>query len=720
MPELVAPPLPTTATLTVHVAPHGDDRYDGSPKQPLATLEAARDAVRARAPQGDAEIVVHGGSYFHDAPLRFDERDALPGGSSLTVRAATGETARLVGGRQVTGWERFEGEVWRARVQAGWTFHALFEDGVRAVPARWPKTGYLEVGQRAAETMLETPAGPVPSGEGRSSFVFNAGDLPRDADYSSAQVYMWPGAASWNWFSQTQPISRIDWDSRTVHVPHRAAWGIDQGSRYFVQHALALLTDPGEFYLDATQGWLYYRFRGDPARAEVIAPTVRRLLDVRGSAPEHPVARLNFVDLDLFATDFVARYDLPIGEGDDVPIVVGPDDLEHDGMVRLENAEHITLEGCRLRGAGLSAVVLRKHARHNRVTGNLIEDIGYNGVYLSGWYLGEGPFSNPRDAFVNRGNVVSNNRILNGGRLIGHGSGVMLVQSGDNTVTHNEIARMPRYGVSFKGLRFGVMRAEYYGQAVTWDNHWDFLHTRHNNVAFNHIHHVLEDTQDGAAIEAWAPGQHNRVHHNFVHDVRSPLPDGMTMGLYLDDASDFFEISHNVFTRVSGSRRFSTCGLIKGVHNVFDNNVFVNCDVEWGLVFEEVFGERNDHLRLTRNIFANVWRAQLWRFVGNHPEKLSQSDENLIWDARGEAPTVAGLMPDAADSIGDWTAWRANAGGRFDGCSVVADPRFVDAEHDDYRFTPDSPAHALGIVGIDVRRCGPDEHFPFDLEGERR
>ena len=42
----------------------------------------------------------------------------------------------------------------------------------------------------------------------------------------------------------------------------------------------------------------------------------------------------------------------------------------------------------------------------------------------------------------------------------------------------------------------------------------------------------------------------------------------------------------------------------------------------------------------------------------------------------------------------------------YDVKSTVADPMFVDAENDDFRLRPESPALELGIVPIDMGRIG--------------
>ncbi len=58
----------------------------------------------------------------------------------------------------------------------------------------------------------------------------------------------------------------------------------------------------------------------------------------------------------------------------------------------------------------------------------------------------------------------------------------------------------------------------------------------------------------------------------------------------------------------------------------------------------------------------------------------------------------------AATAMGPWESWQAMG---FDRHSVVADPRFVNPEQDDYRLQPDSPALPLGFEQIPVETIGP-------------
>lgn len=51
----------------------------------------------------------------------------------------------------------------------------------------------------------------------------------------------------------------------------------------------------------------------------------------------------------------------------------------------------------------------------------------------------------------------------------------------------------------------------------------------------------------------------------------------------------------------------------------------------------------------------------------------------------------------------EWQSWQELG----DSHSVIADPKFLSPEKDDYRLAPDSPAFALGFKQIPVEKIGP-------------
>jgi hypothetical protein len=71
-------------------------------------------------------------------------------------------------------------------------------------------------------------------------------------------------------------------------------------------------------------------------------------------------------------------------------------------------------------------------------------------------------------------------------------------------------------------------------------------------------------------------------------------------------------------------------------------------------------------------------------------------DYNTYWNAAGKPVTFPGGL--------SLDAWRKAHG--QDLHSQVADPRFEDPEHDDFRLKADSPAIKLGFVPFDLTTFG--------------
>ena len=79
-----------------YVSPQGDDTNDGSPAKPFATLERARDAMRAAKKSGGDTVWIHGGNFALPKTLELTATD-----SDVVYRSVAGETVRLSGGRAV-------------------------------------------------------------------------------------------------------------------------------------------------------------------------------------------------------------------------------------------------------------------------------------------------------------------------------------------------------------------------------------------------------------------------------------------------------------------------------------------------------------------------------------------------------------------------------------------------------------------------------------------
>ena len=103
----LAPLLPVAAGADeFYVATDGDDANRGTEQQPFATIARGVSATRHR--PGPHKVVVRPGVYYLNDPIVLDARD-----SGLIIEGA-GDGVVISGGRRVTGWKPWRGNILQA------------------------------------------------------------------------------------------------------------------------------------------------------------------------------------------------------------------------------------------------------------------------------------------------------------------------------------------------------------------------------------------------------------------------------------------------------------------------------------------------------------------------------------------------------------------------------------------------------------------------------
>jgi parallel beta-helix repeat protein len=684
-----------------YVSINGNDENAGDRERPFKSLNKARDAVRSVNSNmtGDIIVYIREGKYYMETSLEFNELDSGTNGFTVYYRNFPGEVVEVLGGKKITGWIPEGDGIYKSYIGKGRRFNSLFENGKRAVLARMPNTGYYTVKRRVEDN-------------DRIKFSFNAKDFPKTFNYSNATIFTWPGVGEWNWFTETKRIVDIDWEKKEMMLSTPASLRLDTGARYYLQDSKDFLDVSGEFYVDDTEGYLYYIPMKLPIEnQEIVAPLMKRVIAFKGSSAENTVKKITIEGITISVSDISAEYEMPPFE-----------DCDNDertcfreGAVYMENSEYCTLKYCKIKNTGYCGVIMNRYAQNNIVYGNLIDDIGYTGVYLTGWGPGEGNFSGTESSYVNKFNIISNNCIRGCGKLIGHGSGIQLYQSGDNEITYNKITEASRYGISLKGLRYNLFKQSYYGTEVTYENHWDFLHSRNNYIAYNDISKILLDSQDAGGFECWGSGKNNRVVNNRIYDIVTGVHGGAAIGIYLDDCSDYFTVENNIVYNVRGAS-WTTPALLKGVFNVFRNNILANNAASLEILMQEFGGERFDHVVVENNIYYTPGCSLMYRFLEWSEDMVTSCDRNVVYHPDGDYKVrieYAKVKKPHDDYT--WEEWKQMEGGRFDQNSVIADPMFVDSKNGDFNVREDSPALKLGFKNIDQRSIGLKEDFPWDI-----
>jgi hypothetical protein len=196
----------------------------------------------------------------------------------------------------------------------------------------------------------------------------------------------------------------------------------------------------GEFYYQESSGDVYYWPHATPIENQhIVAAAEKYSIAFMGSTMDNPVKHIQFRGMTVKFSDFGRDYLWLSGHDFDY----APANF---GMVHLQNAEHIHIIDCKLYNAGLSSVILYGYAQHNTIENCIITGAGHNNVYVCGYpitnatmngYTIEAPdFSSPEESYVNKSNTVTNNLCSQSGRLVVGSYGILLYQSGENSITH--------------------------------------------------------------------------------------------------------------------------------------------------------------------------------------------------------------------------------------------------------------------------------------------
>ena len=658
---LAAAPLLGAATSPADwtVAADGSDAGPGTASQPFATLERAREAVRARKaqgplPEGGVAVEVRGGVYALEKPLSLADADGGASNAPVVYRARPGEAVRLVGGRLVTGWARVTDpavlarldepartNVWQADLKAlgvtdlgtlrsddSWTSSSpglefFFNDQPMTL-ARWPNEGFVKIGE------LKVQDGHAIHGQKGSKVGTFAYDGDRPKRWSGEADVMLHGYWFHDWADQRYRVESIDTERRIITLPAKPqhAFGFRKGQWYYAFNLLCELDRPGEWFLDRGSGLLYFwPPAADPSAAKAIVSVLPELVRMD---------KASFVTLRGFTLEGCRGTAVTISGGSGCQVL-----------------------GCVIRNTGGGAVGA-SGLRH-RVAGCDIYQTAKGGIALTG---------GDRKTLAPGGLVAENNHIHHYSRWKPvYCAGIRLDGVG-NRAAHNLIHDAPHMAIGFSG--------------------------NDQVIEYNELHHVVTHSNDAGAIYCgrdWAARGHE-IRFNYLHDISGYEGKGC-VGVYLDDQFSSARIFGNLFHKVT-----SAAFIGGGDDTVIENNVFVDCSPAVHIDARGLGWQSEFHTTLEKQLQALPFREEPWR--SRYPQLLAVLDD-----------------PDRSAPKGNVVSRNIQWKGKWDGVEKKAypyvvfqynlldlDPGFVDEKAGDFRLKDDSPAFKVGFQPIPVEKIG--------------
>jgi len=651
--------LSAQAATTIYVSPNGNDAWSGRIAQPnaqktdgpVATLGRARDILRQnRSEQDQPRVVVANGRYPMTEPFLLTPQD-----SGVTYEAAPNARPVFSAGRIIRRIEPAENGLWRARLsdvaQGKWYFEQLFVNGQRATRAKTPNKFYQHMGETK-----ETPVEDKPGQFVRTTTV-PAETLAPLQGLSEAEIRDVVIVAYHKWCITQRHLQSVDFEKNqivTTGEQLKSYSGWPAGTRFHLENFQAALDEPGEWFL-SRDGMLYYKPREgeEIAKAEAVVPLTMKLVvfDGRPEAGQF-VERVTLKGL----TFHHQGYTLPASGYEPYQAAYAT-----EAAIMLDGTREVAIQDCEVGHIGEYAVWFRQGCRNCRFERNYLHDLGAGGVRI-----GEGQIR-PNEASRTHHITVDNNIIRTGGRIHAEAVGVWIGHSGDNAVTHNEIADFFYTGLSV-GWRWG------YAESLA----------KRNNISFNRVHHLgWAVLSDMGGIYTLGPSEGTVISNNVFHDIYAYSYGGW--GLYTDEGSTGIVLENNLvyYTKTGSFHQHY------GKENVIRNNILAFSQLH------QVQATRVEpHLSFTFEKNLVSWETGPL-LAGRWKEININMDNNCYWNTAGQEIQFAGLSLDE---------WRRQEG--HDQHSIIADPGFVDAKNLDFRLKPDSPASKVGFEPFDYTKAG--------------
>lgn len=571
-----------------HVAPNGGDANPGTAEKPFASLEKARDAIRAAKAANSGKlkeavnVVLHGGDYVLTQTFELTPQDSGEKGKPVCYIAAKGETPVITSARAITGWKKCDdaglpvtqaarGKLWGADVPKGWRFHAFTVNGV-SQPVVWHGIPGRAVDKKdVSPDGIQLPLAKLPK------------DIPLNGD---VEVNMRPHI----WWNSIAVLTKKDGDNAVLSStnPSWCFGGFNTGPAA-IGNALCALDKPGEWCVDSTAGRVYYwpadgSMEGKTAKAPVLYELIRLQgddmaarsnawrvkFDAKGDRAEKTTPVPETANATLFSqrVRFVEFLGLTLEDTDRMPENLWPADWlkrnceNPDGALFLQGVEDCRIENCVIRRCGAYAVALDHFARRITVVANEFADLGSGGVQIAGY--------GPGELDVNGFHLVRRNHIHNTGLAYGHSAAVTIFGSHENDVSLNWISDCPYAAIAITGANFrthahleteastdpcGIRTAQFQFRSHELpapdgdkgnsrsENSRPFQHSDSNWVRRNIADRFMSVLHDGGGLYCWSTGHGTVWSENLLKCLK---PSGNAWAIHMDDWTGRTMIEGNV------------------------------------------------------------------------------------------------------------------------------------------------------------------------------
>ncbi|WP_405883216.1 MULTISPECIES: discoidin domain-containing protein [unclassified Streptomyces] len=546
--------------VSVYVSPsQGRDNWPGTQARPLRTLQGARAHVRLinRDMHRDIHVEMLGGTYQLTDTFELTSADSGTNGHRVVYEAAAGAHPVISGGTAVTGWKPADAghRIYKAHV-GDLDFRQMYVDGALQTRARGPEN---------------------PSGFSKTATGYTITDPSLAGWKNQSDVEV---VSAWGWMLYRCPVKSISTTTMTMQQPCFHNANLHQGEEIqtptWLENARELLDTPGEWYLDKSEGELYYMPRPgqDLATATVTVPRVQDLVDLNGTI-DHPVADVTFRGITFsYSTWLAPSSDDGLVEGQAGFRIVGNDNPDFDstrlkwvktpGAVNVGYGQGISVEDSVFTHLGAVGLNLDTGTQGTTITGNVFKQIAATGIQIGGTDVIDHHPSDPRS--ITKDNTVRDNVVTGVADQYRGSVGILAGYTDHTVITHNKVYDLPYSGISV-GWGWGLTDqggdSNYPGNSgvPVYDTPTT---SRDTLVTDNEISDIMKHQADGGAIYTLSADPGGVVSGNYIHKIPA-LAYG---AIYQDEGSRYWHTTGNAICEVSYQWLLMNHGLdITAEHN---------------------------------------------------------------------------------------------------------------------------------------------------------
>ena len=509
---------------------------------------AAINATEAKM-TGNIEVIVADGYYYFSNTLQMNELHGGTNGYSVIWKAAEGAKPVFGGALRIPGSSFTAGENGIYTIDLSTlgvpkvadpntmsTTRQLFVNNIRATRARTDggltNCGYYKSG----DTNL-----------GHTSSDAYLADFARIKDLEFVYQELWTNPRA----GVSEIIKNADGTVSFVmdqpgwrYATNKGASSAGAAGPVWIENALELLDQPGEWYLNEETQILYYmpRVWEDMSSVTVSLPLLESwdkdrdgisgLMHIAGTDYDNMVHNIHFEGI-TFADTTWNRPSSTNGHSDAQNNHLRENgDVMTEGSITVARANGICFTGCTFTRLGITAVKFMRGVQNSHFVGNHFYDLSAGAINIGEPTLADKDVSNPSDRRkMMKNDDILNNYIHNVAVDYNSSAAISLSWGPDMNFSYNEI-----FNMAYSGYHIG------YGWTTKFENNLKNLVVSHN-----FIHDFMGDgVADGGGVytignSGGDDNNYNQVCYNFVKTVKDD-----SGPLYMDNGATFYEVHHNV------------------------------------------------------------------------------------------------------------------------------------------------------------------------------